>query len=107
MLKVEENEAFTHVATCMVEGQPGRPDIIPGQTSIVKRDEEGALWVGVHLVNMGDDTINIEVGDVVGTCMPLAMTLDEGIDMDIGDVYAAGGKDYSPDAYLESRLKTS
>jgi hypothetical protein len=66
VLRVEENEAFTHVATCMVEGQPGRPDILPGQASVVRRDEEGVLWVGVHLVNTSDNTIDIEVGDVVG-----------------------------------------
>ena len=73
-LRVEENEAFTYVATCVVERPSGRPDIVPEQASIVCKDEGGLIWVGVHLVNTSDDTIDIEVGDVVGVCMPLALS---------------------------------
>jgi hypothetical protein len=73
-LRVGENEEFTHVATCMVEGYQGELDVLPGQASIVGRDEEGVLWVRVHLVNTGDETIDIEVDDMVGTCMPLVVT---------------------------------
>ena len=43
-LRVEENEAFTlYVATCVIERPLGKPDILPEQASVVRKDEDGLL----------------------------------------------------------------
>ena len=48
--------------------------------------------MGVHLVNAGDERVEIEPGTVIWECRPLVMIGDQ----DMGLVYGAGEHDYSP-----------
>ena len=65
VLEVEGNKAFSIVTTCLVaEGEGGR-NCLPDQTSIIRKDDEGRAFVVLHLLNEGEEDIEIVAGDVM------------------------------------------